>query len=219
MTPISLLKNAPFHASTNRRSLLAEFELCFYKMICRRLPNKCKKLTKEKNSCYKMSKIVTVYILKKEYYDIPVNVEKDTKTFMFVIKLNKYCRSLNSIVACRLECHRWWWILYYCIVESVLHRIVFYSQLWREYLSYIHLGSSVCHPVCRPVIFLSFSCRPVIVAERWAILYVLVTKLTKETRRRVWRWRDFRWRDGKEKDRRGRVWKEFSWFKPKLSSM
>jgi hypothetical protein len=31
---------------------------------------------------------------------------------------------------------------------------------------YIHLGSSVCHPVCHPVI-LSYSCRiPVIVAER-----------------------------------------------------
>jgi hypothetical protein len=25
----------------------------------------------------------------------------------------------------------------------------------RENLSYIYLGSSVCHPVCRPVIFLS----------------------------------------------------------------
>ena len=33
-------------------------------------------------------------------------------------------------------------------------------------VSYIHLVSSVCHPVCRPVIFLSYSCRPVIVAER-----------------------------------------------------
>jgi hypothetical protein len=29
-----------------------------------------------------------------------------------------------------------------------------------KYLSYIHLGSSVCHPVCHPV------CRPVVVAER-----------------------------------------------------
>ncbi len=37
-------------------------------------------------------------------------------------------------------------------------------------LSYIHLGSSVCHPVCHPVIL--SSCHPVIVAERWAILYV-----------------------------------------------
>jgi hypothetical protein len=25
-------------------------------------------------------------------------------------------------------------------------------------LSYIYLGSSVCHPVCHPVIFLSYSC-------------------------------------------------------------
>jgi hypothetical protein len=52
------------------------------------------------------------------------------------------------------------------------------------YLSYIHLGFSVCHPVCHPV------CRPVVVAERWVILYVLAIKLTKETRRRVCRGRD-----------------------------
>jgi hypothetical protein len=52
----------------------------------------------------------------------------------------------------------------------------------RSYLSYIYLGSSVCHI---PVIFLS-----VVVAERSAILYVLVIKLTKETRRRVWKGRD-----------------------------
>ncbi len=32
------------------------------------------------------------------------------------------------------------------------------------------------------------------VAERSAILLVFIIKLTKETRRRVWRWRD---RDGK----------------------
>ncbi len=55
-----------------------------------------------------------------------------------------------------------------------------------SYLSYIYLGSSVCHI---PVIFLS-SCRPVIVAECWAILDVLIIKLTKETRRRVSRGRD-----------------------------
>ncbi len=84
-----------------------------------------------------------------------------------------------------------------------------------RYLSYIHLGSSVCHPVCRPVV-----CHiPVIVAERWAILYVLVIKLTKETRRRVWRWRDYRWRDRKETDRRGRVWIYFSLLKPNLRNM
>ncbi len=33
-----------------------------------------------------------------------------------------------------------------------------------RYLSYIHLGSSVCHPVCHPVIL--SSCHPGIVAER-----------------------------------------------------
>ncbi len=61
-----------------------------------------------------------------------------------------------------------------------------------RYLSYIYLGSSVCHI---PVIFLSYSCHiPIVVAERWAILYVLVIKLTKETRQRVSRERV---RDGK----------------------
>jgi hypothetical protein len=45
---------------------------------------------------------------------------------------------------------------------------------------------------------MSYSCHipvvlSVVVAERWAILYVLVIKLTQETRRRVWRGRD---RDG-----------------------
>ncbi len=51
---------------------------------------------------------------------------------------------------------------------------------------------------------------PVVVAERWAILYVLVIKLTKETRRRVWRGRDKRWKDRRWRDWRGRVWIDFS---------
>jgi hypothetical protein len=60
-------------------------------------------------------------------------------------------------------------------------------------LSYIYLGSSVCLSSChisscRPVIL--SSCHPVIVAERWAILYVSVIKLTKETKGRVSRGRD-----------------------------
>ncbi len=42
------------------------------------------------------------------------------------------------------------------------------------------------------------------VGERWAILYVLVTKLTKETRRRVWGGRD-----RKGTDWRRRVWRDF----------
>ncbi len=52
------------------------------------------------------------------------------------------------------------------------------------YLSYIYLGSSVCHI---PVIFLS-----VVVAERSSILLVLIIKLTKETRWRVCKGRDYR---------------------------
>ncbi len=76
-------------------------------------------------------------------------------------------------------------------------------------LSYIHLGSSVCHPVFHPV------CHPLVVA----ILYVLVIKLTKETRRMVSRGRDYRWRDKRWGDWRGRVWIEFSLFKPNLRYM
>ncbi len=78
---------------------------------------------------------------------------------------------------------------------------------------------SSCLSSCRPVIFLSYSCRPVIVAERWAILYVLVIKLTKETRQRVFRGRDYRWGDRKGTDRRGRVLKDLSLLKPNLRNM
>ena len=59
-------------------------------------------------------------------------------------------------------------------------------------LSYIYLGSSVCLSSCHIPVVLSYSCHiPVIFAERWAILYVVAIKLTKETRRRVWRGRDW----------------------------
>jgi hypothetical protein len=43
------------------------------------------------------------------------------------------------------------------------------------------------------------------VSERSAILLVLVIKLTKETRRRVWRGRDRNGEIWKETDQRGRV--------------
>jgi hypothetical protein len=52
----------------------------------------------------------------------------------------------------------------------------------RNYLSYIYLGYFVCLCVC--------VCVSQFVAEHLAILLVLVIKLTKETRRRVWRGRD-----------------------------
>ncbi len=66
-----------------------------------------------------------------------------------------------------------------------------------EYLSYIYLGYFVCLCVCVCVRVSQF------VAERSAILLVLVIKLIKETRWRVWRGRD---RDGEIwRDRRGRV--------------
>ncbi len=61
-----------------------------------------------------------------------------------------------------------------------------------------------------------------VVAERWDILYVLVVKLTKETRRRVSRWRDYRWRDRRWRDWRGRAWIYFSYFsllKPNIRKM
>jgi hypothetical protein len=51
------------------------------------------------------------------------------------------------------------------------------------------------------------------------ILFVLVIKLALEKRRRVWRGRDYRWRDRKGTDRRGRVWIDFSLFKPNLRNM
>ncbi len=53
-----------------------------------------------------------------------------------------------------------------CFIGS---RVLLQTGIFRGflYLSYIYFGSSFCHiPVCRPVIFLSYSCRPVIVAER-----------------------------------------------------
>ncbi len=87
--------------------------------------------------------------------------------------------------------------------------------LLRFSLSIIYLPRILC---------LSYSCLssshiPVIVAERWVILYVLEIKLTKDTRRRVLRGRDYRWRDRKETDRRGRVWIYFSLFKPNFRNM
>ncbi len=65
--------------------------------------------------------------------------------------------------------------------------------------SIIYLSKVLCLCVCVCVCVSQF------VAERSAILLVLVIKLTKESRRRVWRGRD---RDGeiwKGTDRRGRV--------------
>ena len=61
-------------------------------------------------------------------------------------------------------------------------------------LSYIYLRYFVCLCVIVCVCVSQF------VSERSAILLVLVIKLTKETRRRIWRGRD-----RKGADRRGRV--------------
>ena len=47
------------------------------------------------------------------------------------------------------------------------------------------------------------SCRPVIIAERSAILLVFVIKMTKETRLRVWRGRDMDGEIGKRQIREG----------------
>ena len=52
----------------------------------------------------------------------------------------------------------------------------------QRHLSYIYLGYFVCLFV--------IVCVCVTIAERTAILLVLVIKLTKETRRRAWRGRD-----------------------------
>ncbi len=72
----------------------------------------------------------------------------------------------------------------------------------------LHMVPPITNIYLPRVLCLSYSCHipvvlSVIVAE--AILYVLVIKLTKETRRRVCRWRDYRWRDRKGTDQRGRV--------------
>ncbi len=64
-------------------------------------------------------------------------------------------------------------------------------------LSYIHLGSSVCHiPVCRPVIFLSHSCH-----SCGTLSYSLCFRNQadqgyerKDFEREGYRWRDRRWR-------------------------
>ncbi len=53
-----------------------------------------------------------------------------------------------------------------------------------DYKSIIYSSRILCLSSCLsschiPVIFLSYSCRPVIVAERWVILYVIVIKLTE----------------------------------------
>ena len=76
-----------------------------------------------------------------------------------------------------------------------------------------NLPRVLCLSVC------DWVCVSQFVSERSAILLVLVIKLTKQTRGRAWRGRD---RDGeicKGTDQRGRVWKDFSLFKPFLRSM
>ncbi len=68
---------------------------------------------------------------------------------------------------------------------------------FKTYLT-IYSARVLCLSVCECVCVSQF------VAERSAILLVLIIKLTKAARRRVWRGRD---RDGDRKgtDRRGRV--------------
>jgi hypothetical protein len=79
----------------------------------------------------------------------------------------------------------------------------------KRYLSYILLGSSVCHPVCHPVIFLS-SCH-----NCGTLSYSLCLSIqtdqgddTEGFEREGYRWWDRRWRDW-----RGRVWIDFSLLK------
>ncbi len=64
-------------------------------------------------------------------------------------------------------------------------------------LSYIYLGSSVCHPVCHPVIFLSYSCH----SCRTLSYSLCLSNQTDQGderegfEREGYRWRDRRWRD------------------------
>ncbi len=78
------------------------------------------------------------------------------------------------------------------------------------YLPWV-LCLSVCDSVC--------VCVCVTIAELTAILLVLIIKLTKQARWMDWRWRYYRWGDRKGTDRRRRVWRDFSLFKPNLRNM
>ncbi len=82
-------------------------------------------------------------------------------------------------------------------------------------LSYIYLGSSVCHPVCRPVIFLS-SCH-----SCGTLSYSLCfsNPADKGNETEGFEREGYRWRDRKGTDRRGRVWRDFSLYKLNLINM
>ena len=76
-------------------------------------------------------------------------------------------------------------------------------------LSYIYLGSSVCHPVCHPVIFLS-SCHSCGTLS-YSLCFSNQTDQGDEREgfeREGYRWRDRRWGDW-----RGRLWRDFSLLK------
>ncbi len=80
-------------------------------------------------------------------------------------------------------------------------------------LSYIHLGSSVCHPVCHPVIFLSYSCHS---CGTLSYSLCLRNQTGHRDEREGFEREGYRWRDRRGRDWRGRVWIDFSLYKPNL---
>jgi hypothetical protein len=99
---------------------------------------------------------------------------------------------------------------------SVSKRSPIRIQVRSGILSYIHLGSSVCHiPVCHPVIFLS-SCHS---CGTLSYSLCLSNQTDQGDERKGFERESYRWRDRRWRDWRGRVWIDFSLFKPNLINM
>ena len=85
----------------------------------------------------------------------------------------------------------------------------------RAYLSYIYLGSSVCLSSCHIPVVLS-SCH-ICGTLSYSLCFSNQTDQGDETE--GLEREGLRWRDRKGTDCRGRVWKDFSWFKHNLINM
>jgi hypothetical protein len=89
-----------------------------------------------------------------------------------------------------------------------------YKILLGNYLSYIHLGSSVCRPVCHPVILSScHNCGTLCYSFSFNNQTDSGDEMEGLERE------GYGWRDRKGTDRRGRVWIDFSLFNPNQRKM